>query len=163
MRRIGRPPKPVLDRFLALVTKTSSCWLWVGSVSSRGYGSFTICKNGCRTGVGAHRVSFELFVGPIPRGHYVCHRCDNPRCVNPRHLFVGTPLENSGDCVQKGRNAHLRGEGNPDSRLVSSEVQLIRKLYVPGKYGQHRLAKMFGVTKRTVRLILRRELWRHLK
>jgi hypothetical protein len=80
----------------------TGCWLWTGTANMRGYGygSFTINKKS----VNSHRVSFELFRGPIPIGMHVCHKCDVPLCVNPEHLFLGTRSDNQRDRVVKGRH-----------------------------------------------------------
>lgn len=77
----------------------SGCWLWIGAVLPSGYGKMGIYG---RT-IGAHRISFELFRGEIPNGLHICHRCDNPCCVNPDHLFAGTRQDNMQDCIAKGR------------------------------------------------------------
>lgn len=86
---------PLSERFWPKVEKTDGCWLWTANTRPNGYGLFG--------SVGAHRVAYELCVGPIPSGMYVCHRCDNPACVRPDHLFVGTQLDNMRDMVTKGR------------------------------------------------------------
>lgn len=90
------------DRFLQKVFKTESCWLWVGAVNSKGYGSFTF--NGKR--ILAHRYSYILNKGEIPEGMFICHTCDNPACVNPEHLWIGSPLENMVDMFSKGRQGY---------------------------------------------------------
>ena len=87
------------QRFESKINKTQSCWLWVGSINSRGYGQFWENKKSYQ----AHRYSWSIYVGEIPNGLYICHKCDVKECVNPAHLFAGTPSQNMQDCIQKKR------------------------------------------------------------
>lgn len=99
-------PKNSIDTILSRVNKlcNNHCWEWQGAKNNDGYG--LIRYRGKRQGV--HRVVYELMVGNIPKDYYVCHKCDNPSCCNPDHLFIGTPTENQIDCQMKNRNPHAK-------------------------------------------------------
>ncbi len=134
----------------------SGCWMWKGAKTrANGYGSFHVRGSGnVATGrvIGsAHRLSFTMFHGPVPPGLQVCHHCDVRLCVNPRHLFAGTPKENVRDAASKGRMA--AGERNGNARLSFESAALIRNLHAAGA-GLRELAKRFGVCRETVRLVV---------
>jgi hypothetical protein len=146
----------VLAIFKAHVTPgpQSECWVWTGRRDAWGYGR--INKGTFRTR--AHRLSWELSVGPIPSGVFVCHRCDNPPCVNPSHLFLGTSRENTADMVAKGRQA--RGERKNTAKLTEKIVEKIRHEVAAGlTYRQ--AALKYGVGFYSVRCIVRGKTWRH--
>src|SRR5689334_17638258 len=109
----------VLKRFWVKVEKrrNDECWPWLGAITHDGYGRFGFSRNQ----VMAHRMSFRVNVGEIPRGLCVCHHCDNPICVNPDHLWLGTNWDNQLDMIAKGRNA--KGDKNGRSEEHTSELQ----------------------------------------
>ena len=146
-------------RFWAKVQKAGNneCWLWTASVAGKGYGQFKAPK--ARRQHYAHRYSYTLHKGPIPKGMMVLHQCDTPRCVNPKHLFLGTGADNLGDMAKKDR--HLYGERNNQHRLTEVEVHRIFDLSGQG-WVQKRIAAEFGVGQMTVCRILRGERWHHV-
>lgn len=159
-----------MERFWIKVNKASDCWEWTGARLPAGYGVFWV--NGKNEG--AHRVSWQLHKGPIPDGLWVLHKCDNPRCVRPDHLFLGTPKDNTQDCQRKGRggdsgigdwvlqNVHLipHGEEHSQAKLSAEAVSIIRAELRSGK-SQRSLARHFKVNQSTVRDIAINKTWRH--
>ena len=140
------------------------CWVWLSPLNHNGYGQFMIAGEVLRP----HRYSYELHIGDIPEGLGVLHHCDNPSCVRPSHLFVGTALDNQRDKVSKDRQA--RGEGNARHKLTEEEVIEIRRRYKlrSNRYhdpvnGQGALAKEFHTTQANISIIVREVGWRHLK
>lgn len=117
-----RPPRSVSDRFWRKVLKTPDCWAWSGAKQRRGYGCMETTKGVNRS---AHRVSWELHFGEIPKGMCVLHKCDNPECTRPDHLFLGTLKDNTKDMISKGR--HL-GSGRPKgTRLSPASLESFRR------------------------------------
>ena len=147
-------------RFWKKVEKTEGCWFWRAARDRYGYGCIGL--NG--KVVGAHRISYELHVGPIPIGAHICHTCDQPSCVNPHHLFSGTKSENSLDMYSKGRNAVLYGEANGMAKVTEDDVKEIRQRYefYSRTNGSGALAKEFGITRPMVLLIVKRLNWKHI-
>jgi len=140
---------------------TDDCWEWQGSINSRGYGTISVNSKTKR----AHRVSWELTHGPIPEGLCVCHRCDNPICVNPSHLFLGTHTDNMRDMIQKGRDIHdvgPRGEKNGQCKLTKQDVHTIR-CFLRAKYIQREIAEAYRVSRGTINAIATGRNWGWLK
>lgn len=132
------------------------CWEWTGYIHGRsGYGYIYFHGTKQR----AHRFSYELHFGPIPDGMVVCHKCDNRKCVNPSHLFVGTSADNNADKFRKGRQA--KGETNGRVRLTEAQVREIRILRRDG-LSCARLAAKFGIAVSTAKQIVRGDTWKHV-
>ena len=145
------------ERFMKFVQKTEYCWTWTGGKSNRGYGSFSVKWKD----IGAHRFSYIMKYGPIAGGLVIHHKCDNRSCVNPDHLFAGTPMYNYLDAVKKGRIIS-NGEGSPNSKLKKLEVLEIRELYGRGSSSLMDLAIKFHVTTSTIWQIVKRKSWTHI-
>lgn len=125
-----------MDRFLSKISKSDTgCWLWKAALKANGYGTFRM-QDGMRY---AHRVSYEMFKGPVPDRMYVCHSCDVRNCVNPDHLWLGTAAENQQDMAAKGRTK------SPAKRLSDETVSLIRASCMNATHKE--VASQFGVTR----------------
>ena len=149
-------------RFWIKVNKLgpNDCWLWTAGKDKDSYGKFAIRHNGKRIDSRAHAFSWELHNGkPVPKGMLVCHTCDTPSCVNPAHLFIGTPQDNTDDMIKKNRHTH--GEESNFAKLTEEQVKKIRQLHKTGmNYKQ--IADLFDVQDETIRNIVLRKNWRHV-
>lgn len=167
MRKHGDPTKVVVkqvhgasleDRFHAYVDKAGDggCWVWVGSHDANGYGRLNVNN----VPILAHRLAWRLYRSEISPEQHVLHRCDNPPCVNPDHLFLGDQAANNADMMAKDRfhPGVSRGEDHGCAKLTEAEVKAIRT----SKSTPAELAHQYGVSRRTVRDILAMRSWRHL-
>lgn len=169
-----RTIKPLTERFWSKVDKTShpnGCWIWTGSRGRRGYGNFAIIEGkGVMRSILAHRLSYELANGEFSDDLCVLHKCDNPPCVNPDHLFLGTRYDNVQDMRAKGRQRYIghpgssgaQGEHHGNSKLTNETVRHIRALHKNG-LSYSKLATQFSVNKSTIERIVLRKSWTHIE
>ena len=142
--------------FWGKVDKTDSCWNWKGKAKKNGYGQFYIHRKPHY----AHRIAFQISTGKSTNNLCILHHCDNPLCVNPKHLF-GTQRDNVLDCIRKGRSNPPRGSSHPRTHLIEKEVIYIRELSRKGiRTGL--IAKMFRIGRQTALSIIKRESWSHI-
>lgn len=162
LRRNGKLADLTLkDRFLSkieMVTETG-CWIWMGtSIRPTGYGAI----HNKNKKLLAHRVSWELFRGSIPKRMLVCHHCDTKLCVNPHHLFLGTYLDNERDKIKKNRRGNLntpRGELHHKAKITEDDVRRIRSDSRSGK----KIAADYGISASEVHVIKQRKFWKHVE
>lgn len=154
----ARKVQTLAERFWPKVDRRGpdECWPWLAFRKANGYGSINEAGHDGHP-LQAHRVAWELTHGPIAEGLFVCHRCDNPPCCNPAHLFLGTHEDNVGDMVKKDRVSH--GEKHHHRKLTEEQVRWLREHAVPG-VSKERIARDLGITSRHARKIASRGAWR---
>jgi hypothetical protein len=148
-----------------------ACWEWLGTRGSSGYGEVRVNKRLQK----AHRRAWELTNGPIPEGKVVCHRCDNPGCCNPKHLFVGTHSDNMADMVAKGRQQRdgwkhwnplrkwAKGEASGSAKLTEAQVREIRRRFEAGGISKVQLGREYNVTDVLIGKIVNKQVWTHVE
>lgn len=158
--------------------RKSGCWHWTGATGdSVGYGAFRAGQN---RATATHRVAYALWNGPIPSGLCVCHECDNPKCVNPGHLWLGTNSDNLRDMHRKGRgvppvaprgdkcnfikNPEIipRGEFHRSAKLKRRDVIAIRKRYATGDISMAKLGAEYGINPSSAYFVISRRTWKHV-
>ena len=154
--RSGRTER---ERFEAKIRKSEhGCWLWSASTDGHGYGQLMVQREGVARPKLAHRLAYEAFIGPIPDGLCVLHQCDEPRCVRPDHLFLGTRADNIRDAVRKGRHPNGLNGLNGQRKLTVDDVREIRSL--ADQISQAAIAELFGVSGSTIFAVIRRRTWK---
>lgn len=138
------------------VVRKEGCWDWNGVKDKDGYGQIPC---GYHKQAKAHRVSWTLHNGNIPKGIIVCHKCDNPPCTNPEHLFLGTKKDNDNDCRKKGRAAV--GSKQPKAKIKERDVIMIKRLIETGVAG-YKLGKAFNISKSQISAIKNGKSWKHV-
>jgi len=144
------------ERIMRQTKMAGDCWEWTGQKDKDGYGKITFKGKFERP----HRLAFKTFMGEIPNGMMVCHRCDNPPCVNPEHLFLGSALVNRRDAEMKGRQT-IKGIKNPKAKLTEKQVAEIRDFLDDHVLNKSQIARNFGVSKSTISRISLGKLWRN--
>lgn len=168
---MGYAARPIAERFWEKVSKDGlvpahrpelgPCWIWTGGINEHrgGYGMFMVRKGVIRR---SHRIAWELANDrAVPAGLWVLHRCDNPPCVRPDHLFLGTPKSNVDDMAAKGRTRVRHGSDRPQARLSEADVTAIRTARAQGAVGAE-LARQYGVHRSTIYHICQRDNWKHI-
>jgi len=146
----------VLDQY---EVDANGCWIWSGSKNQDGYGNVGIKGKSER----AHRAAYRKWKGPIPKGMVVMHTCDNPSCINPDHLQLGTQQENIEDMRVKGRRKGSNvGEDNAAAKVTADDVREIRSRYASESVSQQALADEYGITQTVVSQIILRRTWTHV-
>ena len=156
-----RKPKEIKEssenRFWKFVSKTENCWDWTGSKANYGYGQLSINGKPVR----ANRYSWILHNGEIPTGLMICHKCDNPSCVNPEHLFLGDQTANMQDMISKKRQKISKGCEKSSCKLNETQVKNIRHLY-KNPFSARELAEKFQISKQNIYDIVNLKAWKHI-
>jgi len=160
----SKPPKDldyIKEKIQNYTKDKAGCWIWNGATTNFGHGRIKINNKT----LSVHRISYEIHRGKIPNGLFVCHHCDNPTCINPKHLFLGTRSDNMKDAYNKGRikiPCH-HGEYAYQHILTEKDVKKILKIKKEKKISEQELGKKFGVARNTINNIINNRNWKHIK
>ncbi len=146
------------EDFFDHVLPNGDCWEWVVATFPNGYGRVRYKGKMMQT----HRMAYIFKYGQIPDGKLVCHTCDNPLCINPDHLFLGTSLDNTHDMIKKGRAIYFKGEQVWKHKLKEQQVIDIRSKYASKRYTQQQLADEYKVSRHTIFSIIYKKTWKHI-
>lgn len=152
-------PKDIVRFFsyIHIPDNLDDCWEWQSSINQKGYGRFAVGGRKYRSTVSAHRAMWEIVYGAINTDLYVLHKCDNPSCCNPTHLFLGTNQQNMDDKVAKGRQS--RGVRNPRAKLTPEKAEYIRQRYEQGGISYRKLAEEVGIHHSVIWRVIKRIGW----
>jgi len=145
-----------IDKNGPITNRKDRCWLWTASTVGGGYGGFHLDGST----IGAHKISYEIHYGCIPKKKLVLHSCDNPPCVRPEHLFCGTQKDNMHDMIKKGRANFVRGQEHGSSKLSYTDVEEIRKIYAGRNISMRSIAIRFRISASQICEIVNGNAWR---
>jgi len=145
--------------------RNNGCWEWLAQKDKDGYGTFMLSSNKGQKRTRAHRYSWVLHFGDVPKEKFVLHKCDNPPCINPNHLFLGTAKDNTQDMVKKHRYGYnnIGGENHPNAKLNNQKVKQIKELWNSKQYTQIELGRMFDVGNKQINLIINNKAWKNVE
>jgi hypothetical protein len=153
------------ERLMKNHKKDGDCWIWTGRIHAGGYGflSYRSKENKSKkTASNAHRVAYKVWKGDVPKELYVLHKCDNRKCINPDHLWLGTHIDNMKDMISKNRQDKRPGEKHHVSIFLNENIYEIRRLWDEGLETQAGLARKYGASLTCIHNIVRRKTWKHL-
>ena len=146
------------EKLKKYVVDDRNCWNWIGSKDRDGYGVFGHHRN---KQIRAHRASYSFYIGEIPNKMMICHSCDNPSCINPKHLFVGTAKDNTQDMIKKQRRPVLFGSNHPNAKLTEHQAHEIKQLRKQNVLLTD-IANQFGISFQTVSSIAKGTTWKRI-
>jgi len=153
-----------IEKFWSKVRKAGpdECWLWTASGYMNGYGKMNLSFGDWFMTTGAHRISYAIHFGSIPKNRYVLHKCDVRRCVNPNHFFIGDALDNARDKIKKGRDNSGTVNGMARKDVSENDIYFMREMYASGRWSMDEIGKIFYKNKNTARKAIIGISWKHV-